>query len=129
MVREDRPYDKEYWKTKRASSAIIYFRDAEEKHEFMRLAKSEGEAVFSRWVMQKLLVSLSGNVFAAGYVDNLHKDLEKYRAWLTSRDEQIVELRKDLRAITAERDDLRVVVAAVTGDATKAMLKQAKGLR
>lgn len=110
---------RDYYRKKRSASALVYFRDQEEKHEFMRLAESEGERVFSRWIIQKILVALSGNVYAPGYVDGLQKDVEKYRSWLASRDAQIAELRKDLPAIEQEREDLRVIVAAFTGDANK----------
>lgn len=114
MTKEER---QAYDRKKRAGSAIVYFRDAEEKNEFMRLAESEGEKVFSRWIVQKLMVAISGNVYAAGYVEQLQKDCAKYREWLANRDAQIAELRKDLRAAELEREDLRVIVAAMTGNA------------
>jgi hypothetical protein len=117
MTREER---RAYDRKKRAASALVYFRDVEEKAEFMRLAENEGEPVFSRWIIQKILVALSGTVYAPGYVEQLQADLAKYREWLASRDAQIAELRKDLRAVEAEREDLRVIVAAMSGDAAKA---------
>ena len=117
---------REYDRQRKASAILLYFRDPEEKAEFVRMSRAEGERVFSRWVIQKLLVAMSGNVYAPGFVDQLQKDIAKYREWLASRDAQIAELRKDLRAAELEREDLRVVVAAFGADPNKVVRRSSE---
>lgn len=111
----------EYWHERRRGSALIYFRDAAELQSFKAAAKAEGFHNFSRWVLQKLVTAMSGHVYAPGFVEEMQQSLAKHKEWLASRESQIAELRKDLRAIELEREDLRLLVAAFTGDVSKAL--------
>lgn len=113
-MRTTAKFDRNAYQRERAKGAIkIYFRDAAEKAEFLALAETEGIPNFSQWVVQKLLAASSGTVYPPGYVEDLQKSANRHREWLEQRDAEIAELRKDLKVAVQQREDLRVLVAAL----------------
>lgn len=103
-----------YASEKRKAGIPIYFASLEEKARYQALAKAEGASTFNAWVMQKLLAATSGTVVPAGVVEDLRAHVERYRSWIEQKDAEIAELRRDLRMAQAQRDDLRVVLAALS---------------
>lgn len=105
-------FDRRAYQRERAKGSVkVYFRDEAEKREFMAMADADGFGNFSQWVIQRLLAASTGHVYPAGYVEDLQKQVERYRAWLEQKDAEIAELRKDLRTVNQQREDLRVLVA------------------
>lgn len=107
-------FDKRAYGREKAKGSIkVYFRDEAEKLEFIAMAKAEGMGSFSQWVVQKVLAASSGTVYPPGYVEDLQKAANCHREWLEQRDAEIAELRKDLKLVTQQREDLRVLVASL----------------
>lgn len=105
---------------RRRASAQIYFKSEDEKRYWVQLSEKQGYTTFSPWVVQMLYNATTGTAHEAAYVDNLIKDVQKYRGWLEQKDAEIAELRRTLRVCEQQREDLRVVVASVTQDASAA---------
>lgn len=119
--REDRRgYMREYMRDRRRASLTVYFSDESEKARFEGIATAQGYARFSAWVVQMLYNASSGSLHPAEYVAGLEREVAKYRSWLEQKDQEIVELRRDLRVCEAQREDLRVVLAALNQDVSKA---------
>lgn len=105
---------------RRRASAQIYFKSEDEKRYWTQLSEKQGYSTFSPWVVQMLNTATTRTAHEAAYVDNLIKEVQKYRAWLEQKDAEIAELRRTLRICEQQREDLRVVVASVTQDASAA---------
>lgn len=58
------PGSREYFRQKRAASAVIYFDSEHEKRAFVSMAEQDGERVFSRWILTKLRHHLREGVAA-----------------------------------------------------------------
>lgn len=56
----------------------------------------------------------------APLIAGIEREVAKYRSWLEQKDQEIVELRRDLRVCEAQREDLRVVLAALNQDVSRA---------
>ena len=107
-----------YMRARRAHTVSLYFRTRAEKEHFQAQAAAMGYAKnFNAWLLQMLANATGGNVYPPGYVEGIAKDLEKTRGWLEARDQEIQELRAENKNLLRQREDLRVLLAASTGEA------------
>ncbi|MFA5860685.1 MAG: hypothetical protein WDA16_03225 [Candidatus Thermoplasmatota archaeon] len=111
-----------YMRTRKRGSVQVYFKDEEERAQFEALATSQGYKNFSGWIVQTLITASTGTVFPADYVAGLQRDVDKYRAWVRQKDEEITELRRDLRLVEAAREDMRVVLASIAHRVPEALV-------
>lgn len=105
-------YKREYAKSRRDALVHVYFKDHEERELFRKASEAAGYKAFSKWIVQTLYNAMDGVLYPPGYVQRLEADLAKSRNLAAMKDEQIVELQRDLRHAEASRDDLRIVLAA-----------------
>lgn len=107
-----------YMRARRTHTVSLYFRSHAEKEHFQAQAAAMGYPKnFNAWLLQMLSNATGGNVYPPGYVEGISKDLEKTRGWLEARDQEIQELRAENKNLLRQREDLRVLLAASTGEA------------
>lgn len=107
-------YKREYMRARREALVQVYFKDREERELFRKASEAAGYKALSKWIVQTLYNAMDGVLYPPGYVQRLEADLQKARKLAAIKDEQIVELQRDLRHSEAARDDLRVVLTAAT---------------
>lgn len=107
----------------------LYFGSEEEKNALQELAHSHGFRNFSEWCRQMIYTGKNGSAVSGEYVAALKADVERYMTWVEQKDQQIEVLRRDLRLVEQQREDLRVVLASLAHqhhDAARAIHEQSR---
>lgn len=105
-----------YLKARKAGSITLYFKDEAERAHYHELARAAGYARFNDYMLHMLANAASGRVYPPEYVDRIEKEAEKLRGWVAQKDGQIGELSGEVRTLLRQREDLRVLLAATTGN-------------
>lgn len=108
------PEKRAYARERRKACISVYCVDDAEKERFTAIAKSQGFSGVSQWFVHVALQSLTTTSYPADYVKRLEDDVRKYRGWVEQKEQEIAELRRDLKACELQREDLRVVLAGLT---------------
>ncbi|GEM_PF-5376146 len=117
MTRTDRAT---YLKTRKTASVQLYFPTLAEKTRYMAMAEDQKFSNFNQFLLQMLAQATSGNVYPAGYVPGLEKEVEKLRGWVHQKDQQLHELHQERATLLRQIADLRLVAQTVARSGVRA---------
>ena len=102
-----------YVKQRHKGCIQLYFGSEEEKNVLQEVARSQGYRNFSEWCRQMIYQGKNGSAVSGEYVAALKADVARLTQWVEQKDQQLEVLRRDVRILEQQKEDLRVVLASL----------------
>ncbi|MEA3199387.1 MAG: hypothetical protein QOE90_815 [Thermoplasmata archaeon] len=109
-----------YLRTRKLASVQLYFPTLAVKTRYMAMAGEQHFPSFNQFLLHMLSQATSGNVYPAGYVPGLEKEIEKLRGWVRQKDDQLHELQQERATLLRQVADLRLVAQTVATPGVRA---------
>ena len=98
-----------YMRVRRKRSMTLAFRSPDEKARYEDLAQRASGMSLNAFVLELLAQATSGNVYPTGYVEDLKARLDKLTLRYDTLQDELAELRAELKVVRQEKEDYRVL--------------------